>query len=147
LVVIKCQCNISVNKSNHPIQNPLLFFMEPRIRDNMEGSGRDLIFGNIPVLTSRHLGKPNLSQDRWPPDRDLKSGPSEYEAGMLTSRPRGSARLLSHACSWVTGRTFLHYVGVRVTSTLRTRNLGSLAPKAPHFTGRSHTAVIFKTRK
>jgi hypothetical protein len=28
----------------------------------------------------------NLSQDNWSPGEDLKPGPPEYEAGMLTTR-------------------------------------------------------------
>jgi hypothetical protein len=35
MVVIKCNCTSSTNKSNHPIQNPLLFVTERRTRDNI----------------------------------------------------------------------------------------------------------------
>jgi hypothetical protein len=34
-VTIDCNSNRSTNKSNHPIQNPLLFVTEPRTRDNI----------------------------------------------------------------------------------------------------------------
>jgi hypothetical protein len=34
-----------------------------------------------------------LSQDRRSPDRDFKPGPPEYEAGMLTTRPRLPVRV------------------------------------------------------
>jgi hypothetical protein len=32
-VIIGCNCNSNVNKSNHPIQNPLLLVTEPRTRE------------------------------------------------------------------------------------------------------------------
>jgi hypothetical protein len=35
LIVIKSDCKRSVNKSNHPIQNPLLLVTEPQTRDSM----------------------------------------------------------------------------------------------------------------
>jgi hypothetical protein len=35
LIVIKSDCKVGVNKSNHPIQNPLLFVTEPRTLDNI----------------------------------------------------------------------------------------------------------------
>jgi hypothetical protein len=35
VIVTECNCNSSANKSNHPIQNPLLFDTEPRTRDSM----------------------------------------------------------------------------------------------------------------
>jgi hypothetical protein len=35
----------------------------------------------------------NLSQDSRSPGRDLKPGPPEYEAGVLTTRPRRSVPL------------------------------------------------------
>jgi hypothetical protein len=35
LIVNKRDSNRSVNKSNHPIQNPLLLVTEPRTRDNI----------------------------------------------------------------------------------------------------------------
>jgi hypothetical protein len=34
LIVITRDCKEDVNKSNHPIQNPLLLVTEPRTRDN-----------------------------------------------------------------------------------------------------------------
>jgi hypothetical protein len=36
VVAIKSDCNDSANKSNRPIQNPLLFVTEPVIRDNIK---------------------------------------------------------------------------------------------------------------
>jgi hypothetical protein len=34
LIVIKSDCKRSINKSNHPLQNPLLLVTEPRTRDS-----------------------------------------------------------------------------------------------------------------
>jgi hypothetical protein len=38
-----------------------------------------------------------ISQDNRSPGRDLNPGPPEYEAGMLTTRPRSSTKMLCTA--------------------------------------------------
>jgi hypothetical protein len=35
-----------------------------------------------------------LNKDRWSPDQDLNLGPPEYEAGVLTTRPRSSTSVV-----------------------------------------------------
>jgi hypothetical protein len=57
----------------------------------VEGSGRGL----IPGITPEFAGKTeedheSLSRNSRSPVRDLKPGPPEYEAGLLTTRARRS---------------------------------------------------------
>jgi hypothetical protein len=57
---------------------------------DMEGSGRGLILILYPDICPEDLRKTtiNLNQYSRSPGRDLKSGPPEYEAGLLTTRPQ-----------------------------------------------------------
>jgi hypothetical protein len=60
---------------------------------NSKGCGRKRSppnFGYYPGICREGLRKTmkNLSQDTRSPSRDLKPGPPEYEAGVLTTRPR-----------------------------------------------------------
>jgi hypothetical protein len=54
---------------------------------NVEVSGRGVIYGTIPVFTLEGLWKTtkNFRQHNRSPDRDLKLGPSEQEAGVLST--------------------------------------------------------------
>jgi hypothetical protein len=61
------------------------------IGKDKEESGRGLIQGTIPVL-SGGTEQNRLSQDSRSPGRDLNTGRPEYEAGVLTTRPRRSVR-------------------------------------------------------
>jgi hypothetical protein len=56
----------------------------------LEGSGSNLIFRYYPGMSLEVLRKStnNLSQDGLSPYRDLNPEPPEYEAGVLTTRPR-----------------------------------------------------------
>jgi hypothetical protein len=58
---------------------------------DVEGSGRGLILEHYPSICLEGLRKiiRNLSQDSCSPGQDLKPGPPEYEAGVLT---RSSAK-------------------------------------------------------
>jgi hypothetical protein len=64
--------------------------------NHLEGSGRGLIFR---YYSGSHLEglrktKINLDQDSRSPGRNLNLGPPEYEAGILTTRPRRSVMFL-----------------------------------------------------
>jgi hypothetical protein len=60
---------------------------------NWKGYGRKLSSSNFKAL-SWHLpggteeNHENLRQGIWSPGRDMNPGPPEYEAGVLTTRPR-----------------------------------------------------------
>jgi hypothetical protein len=59
------------------------------IGKDLEGSSRGLILSYYPGMHLERLRTPqNLSRDSRSPDRDLNLGPSVYESGALTSRPR-----------------------------------------------------------
>jgi hypothetical protein len=52
---------------------------------------------NFKVLKGRRKIMKNLHEDGQSPGRNLKPGPSEYEAGMLTAPPRRSIDAISIA--------------------------------------------------
>jgi hypothetical protein len=54
----------------------------------LEGSYRGLFLMYYPGIRLEELRKTttNLSKDSWSPGQDLNPGPSEYEAGVLTTR-------------------------------------------------------------
>jgi hypothetical protein len=52
VVVIKCECNRSDNKSDHPTYDPLLFVMEPRTHYNIQS----VPGGKISILGGRSIG-------------------------------------------------------------------------------------------
>jgi hypothetical protein len=60
---------------------------------DVEGSGHGLIlrnqFQHLPVRTGENN---ELSQDSLSLGRDLNPGPPQYDAGVLTSRPRATVR-------------------------------------------------------
>jgi hypothetical protein len=63
----------------------------------MKGFGRKRSWPNFKVLPRKSSGgtkekQETLSQDSRSPGRDLKPGPPEYEAGVLTTGPRRSMR-------------------------------------------------------
>jgi hypothetical protein len=60
------------------------------IGKDLEGSFRGIILRYYPGIGLEELRKTtkNLNQDSRFPGRDLKPGPTEYEAGVLTTRPR-----------------------------------------------------------
>jgi hypothetical protein len=62
------------------------------IGKDLEGSDRGLILRHYPGFRLEGLGRntENLCQYRRSPCRNLNPGPSKYEAGMLTTRPRHS---------------------------------------------------------
>jgi hypothetical protein len=80
---------------------------------NGKGCGRKRSWPNLryyPGICLEGLRKAtkNFSQDSRSPGRDLNSGPPEYEAGMLTTRPRCTVRTWqnhAHNCRvwWVSG--------------------------------------------
>jgi hypothetical protein len=60
---------------------------------NLKGFGRKRSWPNLKLLSQTLPGgteenHENLSQDCWPPCRDLNPGPPEYEVGVLITRPR-----------------------------------------------------------
>jgi hypothetical protein len=57
---------------------------------DVEGSGHGLILRNQFQHLPGRTGENNeqLSQDSLSPGRDLNPGPPQYDAGVLTSRPR-----------------------------------------------------------
>jgi hypothetical protein len=55
------------------------------IGKDVEASVRGLTEGSIPAFAWRDWEKSEKPQDRRSPGRDLKPGPPEYEAGVLTS--------------------------------------------------------------
>jgi hypothetical protein len=57
VIVIKI-AKEAVNKSNRPIQNPLLLVMEPQTRDNMMGTGIAILGGSLNIN-----GIPSARQD------------------------------------------------------------------------------------
>jgi hypothetical protein len=60
----------------------------------LEESGRGIISSIIPAFASRDWGKPqNLSTDSLPPGRYLNTGPLEYKARVLTTRPWRSSNV------------------------------------------------------
>jgi hypothetical protein len=68
---------------------------------NCKGCGRRRslpCFNYYPSIAWRHWEQPRKSQDSRSPSRDLNPGPPEYEAGVLTTRPRRSVCNCSEAC-------------------------------------------------
>jgi hypothetical protein len=65
---------------------------EQRIGKEVERSGCGLILGYYPDSCVEGLRKTtkNLSEDSLSPDRNLNQRPSEYETGVLTTRPQCS---------------------------------------------------------
>jgi hypothetical protein len=66
---------------------------------NWKGCGRRRSWHNVGTILAitwrglRKTAKTNLGQDSRSPGRDFNQGPPEYEAGVLTTRPRPSTVL------------------------------------------------------
>jgi hypothetical protein len=62
----------------------------------LEGRGRGIIWGYYSGIRPEELWKTttNLSQNSLSPGRDFNPGPPEYEAGVLTTRPRRSVKVM-----------------------------------------------------
>jgi hypothetical protein len=61
---------------------------------DLERRGLDLTEGTIPEFDWRDWGKSRKTQDNPSPDRDLNTGPPEYETAVLTTEPRHSILLV-----------------------------------------------------
>jgi hypothetical protein len=66
---------------------------------NWKGFGRKRTWPNFEILYKHspdvlRIITENLIQDSWYLDRDLNPRPLEYEAGVLTTRPLRSVRIL-----------------------------------------------------
>jgi hypothetical protein len=63
---------------------------------DVEGSVRGILSGTIPAFACRDRGKPsNPRHDSRSPGRVSNTGHPEYEAEVLTTRPRRSVRPIS----------------------------------------------------
>jgi hypothetical protein len=63
----------------------------------VEGSGCGLILGTFPNICLEGLTRTTkgLSDDRRSPDQDLNPVPTEYETGMLNTRPQCSVAMVT----------------------------------------------------